>query len=226
MAHKKEGDCPVATGIFIRKQAERQGVSINKMIGMYAEEADRSIGTIQSWVYPRKSKVETYPTPKSPRKQTKPEVKSQLATIAKAIKDGDVSDDDIKVVGDTIADVITEGKAAVRVGTKVVTAIKKQRKASAKGGATNRKTNLERLEKHIMSAAEGLTFLADGEIKPENEDDKISFRIIRKAAPTFILQYARLGIDVVETAEFAMIHCKKEGDTIDVKQLKSANVGH
>ena len=65
--------------------------------------------------------------------------------------------------------------------------------------------------------------LADGEIKPEGEDDQTYFQIIRKAGPNIILQYARLGIDVVKAAEFAMIHCDK-GET-NVEQLKSANIG-
>jgi hypothetical protein len=83
---------------------------------------------------------------------------------------------------------------------------------------------MDRLQKHIMSAMDGLTFLADGEIKPEGEDDKTYFQIIQKAGPNIILQYARLGIDVMKAAEFATSHCKK-GQTENGKQLKSANIG-
>ena len=164
------------------------------------------------------------PKANPPKSHTTQDTKIQLESVAEEIKQGTVSDDDIKTVGDAISEAISSGKAAVRVGTKVKTAVKKKRRTEVKGGKKkDLKSNVERLSKHVLSAAEGLTFLADGEIEPEHEDDQTYFKIIRKAAPTIILQYARLGIDVVEAAEFAMIHCNEKGDTIDVKQLKSAN---
>ncbi len=57
MAHKTEGQCPLATAIFIRKQAERLGVPLEKMIEDYAVEADTPKETVRHWVWPRKRTV-------------------------------------------------------------------------------------------------------------------------------------------------------------------------
>ena len=208
---------------------EDEGLSVNAAAQYVHEDSDKQVTKVRARdVYRRRVPDVAHATPDNPpKKHTNQDTKIQLWSVVEEIKQGAVSDDDIKIVGDAIADSITSGKAAVRVGTKVETAVKKQRRSTVKRGKKkDLVSNLERLSKHVLSAAEGLTFLADGEIEPEHEDDQTYFKIIRKAAPTIILQYARLGIDVVAAAEFAMIHCNEKGDTIDVKQLKSANVGH
>jgi hypothetical protein len=63
-----------------------------------------------------------------PKTHTKPETKIQISKIADEIKGGAVSDDHAKVIGDAIADAITNGTCSKRVGTKVHTAVKKVNK--------------------------------------------------------------------------------------------------
>ena len=169
----------------------------------------------------RRASATTVATPKPPKKQTKPDTKSQLEEVAKEIAVGNVSDDDTKMVGDAIAKAITTGKSSTRVGSRVETAVKKKRKTSAKGGITkNNKTRVEKLANLTTTFMDELTFLADGEIQPEGEDDQAYFQVIRKAGPNIITQYARLGINVVKAAEFAI---SGEGVT-NVEELESANV--
>jgi replication-associated recombination protein RarA len=57
MAYKSQGTCPVATAVFIRKQAERQGISLNESIRRYAAEAEIPEPTVRKWAF-RKEKVE------------------------------------------------------------------------------------------------------------------------------------------------------------------------
>jgi hypothetical protein len=49
---KHEGACPIATAKFIRSQAEKLKVSVNKFIGEYAKEAEIPVGTLKNWVWP------------------------------------------------------------------------------------------------------------------------------------------------------------------------------
>jgi hypothetical protein len=56
MAYKNQGTCPIATAIFITKQAEKHGVSINKAIEGYAAEADIPVKTLEGWVWPKSTK--------------------------------------------------------------------------------------------------------------------------------------------------------------------------
>lgn len=85
----------------------------------------------------------------------------------------------------------------------VETAVKKRRKQAGQSYPKEMKSNLERLKNTTLSCAEGLTFLADGTIKPESEDDKTCFDIIRRALPTIIMQAHRLGIDILSIYELA-----------------------
>lgn len=136
---------------------------------------------------------------KPPKKQTKPEAKIHLEKAAKIIKAAEASDDDIKGVGDAIAEAILEGKAAPRVGTRVETAVKKQQQKGR--GVTRSKPNFERLEKHTLAVAEGLTFWADGTMMPETKEEAEYARSIRQKLPTIIVYSAKLGIDVKRVIE-------------------------
>jgi hypothetical protein len=86
MAHKTEGQCPVATDVFIRKQAKKLGVSLEKMIEDYALESETPKETIRHWVWPRKRSV---------KNDSKPKVK-KLGDAAGVIQKGEIVDEDIK----------------------------------------------------------------------------------------------------------------------------------
>jgi len=84
MAHRTEGECPIATNIFIRKQAKRLGVSLEAMIKKYAEEAERPVETIRHWVWPRSKETVKTDSKDNPRKkQAKPEIieENEVGTI-------------------------------------------------------------------------------------------------------------------------------------------------
>jgi len=201
MAHKTEGDCPIATAIFIKKQAEKQGVSLNKMIELYAEESERPIGTIRDWVWPQDRSMKNHTTSKPPKTQTKPEVKIQISDIAQEIKSGAVSDDHAKVIGDALADAITNGTCSKRVGTKVHTAVRKVNK-DRKEVTVKDINNYQRLWKHVLSTSEGLQILADGSMpSPETEEEAEALKGIIMALPHLCLQTARMGVDLMEIHE-------------------------
>jgi len=201
MAHKTEGDCPIATAIFIKKQAEKQGVSLNKMIELYAEESERPIGTIRDWVWPQDRSMKNHTTSKPPKTQTKPEVKIQISDIAQEIKSGAVSDDHAKVIGDALADAITNGTCSKRVGTKVHTAVRKVNK-NRKEVTVKDINNYQRLWKHVLSTSEGLQILADGSMpSPETEEEAEALKGIIMALPHLCLQTARMGVDLMEIHE-------------------------
>ena len=129
------------------------------------------------------------------KKQTKPVVKFQLEQTVQAIKEEQISDDDLKKVGDALADRIKEGAAAPRVGTRVNTAVKQTQK---KKGVPEPKEidNFERIRKSIRHSIEGLTAWADKRIKPETEDEAIAARAILASGANMVIQYARLGLDI------------------------------
>lgn len=122
----------------------------------------------------------------------------QLSEVVKQVKTGNVSDDDLKKLGDAIADTIDKGTSAMRVGTRVATAIKAANKRNRKRRPIEPKpiNNFYRLKKHIHSTIEGITFWADGTMKPETEDEAECAKIILAGAANMIIQFARLGIDV------------------------------
>lgn len=65
MARITEGECPIATKIFIEKESEKRGIPKSEMIRHYAEESGTPEATVQSWVYPRKRGVKIHPTEES-----------------------------------------------------------------------------------------------------------------------------------------------------------------
>jgi hypothetical protein len=127
-------------------------------------------------------------------KQTKPETKAKLEEIAEAIKIETINDDDLRLVGTALAEAIKKG-AAPRVGTQVATAV---RESFKKGVKPELKPidNFYRLKKYALALAEGLNFWADGTMKPETEDEGIYARIVMDAAPSIIVHYARMGVNV------------------------------
>lgn len=195
MAHKTEGECPIAVSIFIRKQAEKYNMPITKAIKDYSNDSGTPEATVSNWVYPRKGKVDSNATDKPPKKQTKPEAKIQLDSVKKVIADDNATDDDIKKVMDVVADKITNGTCAKRVGTKVATAVKKA--SNKKGAITAREVdNFRRLKKHVISCIDGLTFWADNTMQPETADEAECAKIIIASAANMVVQFARLGVDV------------------------------
>lgn len=58
MARRTEGECPIATSIFIKKQAEQRGVSLNEVIKQYSEETGTPVRTVERWVWPATVKNE------------------------------------------------------------------------------------------------------------------------------------------------------------------------
>lgn len=165
-----------------------------------AEETARIVGTSKAKVERARSVLD------HGDEETKEQVLRGEKSIHRAyteIKAGNVSDDDQKLLADAIAENVASGKSATRVGSRVETAVKKRRKQAGKSFPKEIKTNLERLKNTTLSCAEGLTFLADGTIKPESEDDNTCFQIIRRALPTIILQAHRLGIDILSIYELA-----------------------
>jgi hypothetical protein len=159
MAHKTEGQCPLATAIFIRKQAEKLGVSLERMIENYAVEAETPRETIRHWVWPRKRTVKNDSTPKV----------KKLDDAVGVIQKDEVADEDT-------------GNDA---GPDVTDAPEEFRELWAK----------------ILFVSEKLQMWADGEIKPDNEDDKIAVRGIRASLPYLCKQAARVGVDLAKIHE-------------------------
>ena len=129
------------------------------------------------------------------KKQTKPEVKIQLTQAVQAIKKEQISDDDLKQIGDALADKIKGGDAAPRVGSRISTAVKQSQK---KKEVIEPKEidNFERIRKSVRYSIEGLTAWADKRMKPETEDEAVAARAIIASGANMIIQYARLGLDI------------------------------
>jgi hypothetical protein len=103
-----------------------------------------------------------------------------------------------QVIGDVLADAITNGTCAKRVGTKVHTAVKKVNK-NRKEVTPKKIDNYQRLWKHVCGASEGLQLLTDGSIPPPStEEEAEALRGIIMAMPHLCLQTARMGVDLME----------------------------
>jgi len=159
-----------------------------------------SFGAVKTKYYRAKEtdkRVSNGTTDKPARKHTKPEVREDLKKTAKAIKNGEVSDDDIKELDLAIAKTIDAGKSNTRVGTATAWAVKRKRKES-KGGESQRKPidNFYRLNNTMKSAIDGLTAWADGQMLPTSRDEADYAKAILAKGANFIVQFARLGIDI------------------------------
>ena len=121
----------------------------------------------------------------------------------KKIETGKVSDDLIKMIGQSIAKAIDDGTCATRVGADIESSIKRKRQKN-RIPLVKEVDNFLRLKKHVLAAVEGLIFWADGTIKPETENEAIEAKIIIGAVASIVIQLARLGIDVVSVYETFM----------------------
>jgi hypothetical protein len=161
-----------------------------------------SPNTLKMRAYRKQDDLDTnVPNDNPMKKQTKPEVKKQLDEFVSAVKKDEITDDDAKKIADAIADKITNGTFAKRVGTKLATAVKKVNKERKE--VTVRKTdNYQRLWKHVKDAANGLQIMADGAIpKPENEEEAEALKGTLMALPNLCLQTARMGVNLMEIHE-------------------------
>lgn len=196
------GDTPYAIGQLIAKEVEK------------LFEVKMEPRTIEQRA--RRQTATNVASPKPSKKQTKPETKLQLEAARKVIQNNEISDDDLKAyIGDPLADNIASGKAAPRVGSRVATAVKK----SHRKGVIKPKPeadNFQRLWNHVKAVSEGLTFWADKTITPTTEDEAIAAKGILMAAQSIIVQFARLGIDVVGTYE-TFVAQEKRNDTRKVE---------
>ena len=184
----------------------------NRTWGGYCAEIGISRNTIINWFnkhhlsysQTKLNKGQNLPIDKPSKKHTKPDTKLQLDKINKEINENSISDDDIKILMNNVADKIENKKVSSRVGTRVQKAVRSQRlevmKKNIESGMVERNLkpidNFYRLKKHILSAIEGLTYWADKTIKPETQDEAECAKIIMASAANNIIQYARLGIDV------------------------------
>jgi hypothetical protein len=127
MAHKTEGgDCPLTVNAIIRKRAKDEKISLRKMITRTSEEIDVPEKTIKEWVWPRKKsarKITGTPKAESDKRerkevQTPAETKIKLSDVQEAIRNDEISDDDLKVVVDTVAEAVEKGEVSPRVLSK------------------------------------------------------------------------------------------------------------
>lgn len=214
MSRRTDGACPIATNIFIRKQAKKEKISLREMIRKYAEESETPYETLQKWVHPRKkSEAKNGLISEPDQKKTKLEIKEHVSQIIEGIERGEISEDDVKNIIDTAAAGIGKKVYPIRVGAEVQPAIKAVR---GKGEKKNPKPkpidNFDRLRKSTNSSIEGLTAWADGNIKPESQDEAACSKSILEDAANHIIQYARLGVDILNIYETFIK--EKEGNEV------------
>jgi hypothetical protein len=140
---------------------------------------------------------------------------------ARAIKAGEMTVDDVREISESIGEAIEEHDLPDRAGTQVERGLKLRRRERARQSAFGRVTskgNFERLWKHLMATADGLTYFADQTIKPTTEDDVIAMKGILAALPDLVIQCIRLGVDVVGLYEtfVAPRHLRREKELKDV----------
>jgi hypothetical protein len=202
MARKTEGECPIATNVYIRKQAKKEKISLREMMRRYSKDSDTPYSTLDRWVHPRKkgdvkSDVKSdLNSDKSEETQTKLEKEKEFTTLRDEILSGEVSIDHVKEMGDAIAEGIEKGIYPITVGTKVQPAIKNVTKKEKKDSGAKPIGNFERLQKHILKVIVGLQAWVDGEMKPET-DEAVRAEGILAGAGRHIVLYGRLGVDVV-----------------------------
>ncbi|MBW1732488.1 MAG: hypothetical protein JRJ75_16680 [Deltaproteobacteria bacterium] len=126
----------------------------------------------------------------------KPE--SKLNDLIEAIKTQDISDDDLKKIGDALAAKIEKG-AAPRVGSKLATAVRKAHKKRALINLNSKKRSpAEKLWRRLQQGAEELQLLIDGSMPVEGESDKKFVQGIRQLMPGYICRAHKLGVDVLK----------------------------
>ena len=133
-----------------------------------------TFGTIERKYYrakEAKNKLTNVSFDKPARQHTKPEVKTGLKNVAKAIVTGQVSNEDMKIIDKAVAETIKTGRAPKTVGASTEVAVGGRIKK--KGGDPKPKPadNFYRLNNHMKIAIDGLTVWADGAMKPTTRDE-------------------------------------------------------
>ena len=104
-----------------------------------------------------------------------------------ASREARATDDDLKDIGDALADGISTGKMAPRVATKTVNAVKEaMSKMGGRKAERKEVDNFYRLSKHAMAFQEGLQFWADQTMKPESREEAEYAMVVRNAAASII----------------------------------------
>jgi hypothetical protein len=154
----------------------------------------------------------TAPSHKPARKHTKPAVKNQLEEVAKEIEAGGISDDDIREhLTKPVAKAIKEGKADVRAGTPVQTAIKQAFQRQGSGVRTRKQSEVETLCRSMEKNADQLRYLVDGNMKVL-KTDTIHLETLKRLGPGYIYSFAKLGIDPRKVYDFFLAPRKGEDD--------------
>jgi hypothetical protein len=133
-------------------------------------------------------------------KESKKRLK-RMEEVVEEILSGSASDDDVKKIGDAIADSISSGTREKRVGTAVTKAVIELNR-SRKEVKVKEPDNYRRLWDHVLKVGDGLQLLADGSIlNPETEDESEALRGLLMGLPHICLHSARLGVDLMEIHE-------------------------
>jgi DNA repair exonuclease SbcCD ATPase subunit len=159
-----------------------------------------------------KGRVQKRTVDKPVKKHTKPETKKQLTEITQEIEEDNVSDADVKEIGDTIAKKVENGTISPKAVRNIVTASKKRTKETAPisqgkeefqgdkkwinksiGEVKKSKTEEEALCRLLQGSKEGLQRLVDKEITLGEYINSI-----RHLGPGFMWDFHRLGVDMAK----------------------------
>jgi hypothetical protein len=225
MAIRTEGACPISTNIYIRKQAKKEKISLREMMRRYSKESETPYATLDNWVHPRKKNDAKNGVISEPdQKRTEQEIKEYVSQIIERIEKGEISEDDVKDILDTAAAGIGKKVYPIGVGAEVQPAIKAVRqKNKSKGPKPKQIDKFDRLHKLGLKFLDGLKAWADGKMKPENSDEDVCAQAILKGADSCIVQYGRLGIDVVGVYETFLEG--NEDDKDEIRNTESTDAG-
>jgi len=128
---------------------------------------------------------------------------------------------DLREMGKFLAEKINSGEAKPLVGSPVSTAVKE---ALKKGVKPEPKpiNNFERLSKHAFALNEGLTFWADGTMRPDSEQEALEARTVIDCAVSIIVQYSRIGVNVLSIYEM-FIDPKRRDNKNGKKEIAAGN---
>jgi hypothetical protein len=130
-----------------------------------------------------------------------------LQELIDSIKNGTISDSDLKEVFDVVAQKIDEDKIAPRVASKVETAVRKYHGRRKRTPEKTKASRVELLDRKLGGCSEELCLLADGQIEMSAED-QIYLNAIKGHAPSMIWSFHDLGVDIQKV--WRMIIGRKE----------------
>ena len=167
------------------------GLSENKAAQVLSERATKEIGTelFSAEAIRSRYRLHTNKRDPNPKKEVGHNDQVEQVTFDPS------NEDDLRKVGELLAEKIESGEAKPRVGSLVSTAVKEALRKNAKPPEPKPINNFDRLSKHALALAEGITFWADGTMKPENEDEAIRARIVLDCAPSLYVYYSKLGVN-------------------------------